>query len=586
MRLNKPIIAVSAVAMLALAACGGAGDDGGGDGGEETFKEGGGVGAGMDPNREGPAEIEGAKKGGTIQVVSVAGLNTMDPTEAYYTNTYSILGGLVTRSLTQYVYDPDTEDMVLVPDLATDLGTSNEDFTEWTFEIREGIKYENGQPVTADDVAFGIKRSFDRDTFPEGADYSNQYMLDGDTYKGPYSSPNDEYAGVTVDGNKLTIKMAKPFPDMPYWGAFPAMGPIPEGPASDPTKYAAHPWATGPYMFGKYVPEKSLELVKNPNWDPATDPGRTQYADKYEMRFDVESTKIDQILLKDQGEAQTTLSLDSVLVANYLKAKQDAADRLVTGANPCTFMWYPDYTKITDINIRKALAYAYPYKASYSAGGYIEGVNRIPGSNIMPPGIPGREEYNPLGEDYEIGSTDPAKAKELLEQAGAVGYEISFLYSTDVPESVDVKDAIAKALTEVGFTPKPYATTSADSSTLRADPKTPINVRSGGWCSDWPSGSSWFPPVFQLEDPEILGANYASFSEPAVDEEIDRILQLPLEEQPAAWNDLDQMIMEEYFPVFVTAYGGEALMHGSKIEGFAIDGTTGMPAWKNIWANS
>ena len=41
--------------------------------------------------------------------------------------------GLVTRSLTQYDYDPETRQMVLVPDLATDLGTPNDDFTEWKF---------------------------------------------------------------------------------------------------------------------------------------------------------------------------------------------------------------------------------------------------------------------------------------------------------------------------------------------------------------------------------------------------------------------------------------------------------------------
>ena len=56
--------------------------------------------------------------------------------------------------------------MVLIPDLATDLGRPNDDFTEWTFTIREGVKYENGEEVTPEDIAYGIKRSFDRETFP------------------------------------------------------------------------------------------------------------------------------------------------------------------------------------------------------------------------------------------------------------------------------------------------------------------------------------------------------------------------------------------------------------------------------------
>ena len=55
--------------------------------------------------------------------MTLGGLTTtIDPSEIYYTDTSSIMSGLVTRSLTQYKYDPDTKQMVLVPDLATDLG--------------------------------------------------------------------------------------------------------------------------------------------------------------------------------------------------------------------------------------------------------------------------------------------------------------------------------------------------------------------------------------------------------------------------------------------------------------------------------
>ena len=148
-------------------------------------------GSGQDANRQAPApEIDGAQKGGTVTVNSVAGLNSMDPTEAYYINTGSILtqpGDPVADA----VRLRRTGQMILVPDLATDLGTPNDDFTEWTFTIRDGVKYENGQEVTPEDIAFGIERSFDRTTFPEGAAYSNDYFLNGDKYEGPYTGNGD-----------------------------------------------------------------------------------------------------------------------------------------------------------------------------------------------------------------------------------------------------------------------------------------------------------------------------------------------------------------------------------------------------------
>jgi peptide/nickel transport system substrate-binding protein len=587
MRLKKPIIAVTAIALAALAACGG--DDGGGPSGADNTSEfisEQNAGSGKDPNRQAPApDIEGAVEGGTVTVESVNGLNTMDPTEAYYINTASILTGLVTRSLTQYVYDEETQGMVLVPDLATDLGRPNEDFTEWTFTLREGIKYENGQEVTPEDIKYGIMRSMDRETFPEGAAFSNDYFLDGATYKGPYKSGTD-YNGVVINGQDITIKMSRPFPDMPFWGAFPAMGPIPPGKASDPAKYRLHPWATGPYMFSEYTPEKSLTLVKNPNWDPATDPGRHAYVDTWEMSFDTDTAKIDQIMLADSGEGQTTMTFDDVQASTYFQMKDTAADRLVQGSQPCTFYWAPDYRKIKEKAVRQALAWAYPYDAANEAAGNIVGVNRIYGGNILPPGIPGREDFNPLP-DHELGTTDPAKAKELLQQAGYKPgeYDITFSFANDDPLSVDTKDVIVAALKEAGFNPKPYASTVEESSTLRADPNAPLNVRSAGWCSDWPAGSSWFPPLFEttnLEE-EGLGSNYAVFSEPSIDKKINDILGMPLEDQPAAWNTLDQELAEEFFPVFVTGYSAVVMARGSKINGFNNDATYGMPTWKDIW---
>ncbi|MGI8625011.1 MAG: ABC transporter substrate-binding protein, partial [Geodermatophilaceae bacterium] len=317
-------MAVSVLA-LALAGCG-SGNAEDTSPSDAKFGGGGAVGQAFDPDRDGPAApLEGAVAGGTVTVLGAFELPpTLDPTEAYYTQSVSILSGLVTRSLTQFVYDPVSGSMVLVPDIATDLGTSNADFTEWTFTIREGVKFEDGSKVTAEDVAYGIKRSFDRAAFPGGASFSNDYFLNGNTYQGVYTS-GTSYPGIEVNGDTLTLKMERPFPDMQYWGSFPAMGPIPER-GSDPATYARHPLATGPYKFADYTPGKSLTLVRNEQWDPDTDPGRHQYPERYEFTFEVPQERIDATILGDSVEAQTTLSVTNVLVDDYRRAQ--ALDRL------------------------------------------------------------------------------------------------------------------------------------------------------------------------------------------------------------------------------------------------------------------
>jgi peptide/nickel transport system substrate-binding protein len=379
--------------------------------------------------------------------------------------------------------------------------------------------------------------------------------------------------------------MDKPFPDMPYFGSFPAMGPIPLGrSASDPKTYKNHPLATGPYEFSKFSPDKELVLKRNPYWDPKTDPARTAYPDEYDIQTQVQSEKIDQILLADSGTGQTTLTYDNLLAPDYQKFVQQAPDRLTTGGEPCTFYWGPDNQKITDKRIREALSWAYPYKNAILASGRIPNVTANPATNLMPPGIPGRTPYNVTGRKGF--QTDPAKAKALLQQAHAVGYEIKFLFRTDDPVSVKLKDAVSKALTQAGFKATPVPTTIAGYTTIQDNPKSDINVRSAGWCSDWPSGATWIPPLYASTHPDkthSLGVNDSVFSNASVDKQLDAIQRMPLNQQPAEWNKLDRQIMEKYFPLFPTYYGGVAMAHGSKIMGDNDDINDGQPTWMTLW---
>jgi peptide/nickel transport system substrate-binding protein len=235
----------------------------------------------IDFDRKAPAvPIRGAVAGGTVTaLVSGDWQRLLDPSGLYFTDVVSVMSGLVTRSLTQYVYDPQRQAMVLVPDIATDTGTPNADFTQWTFRIRHGVRFEHGTHVTASNVAFGIERSLDHADFPGNPAYGTEYFLDGAAYKGPYRT-GSSYAGVVVDGNTVTIKMRRPFPDMPYYAAFPEMGPIPDI-GSNPATYGLHPLATGPYKISQYLAGKSLSLVRNRYWKPNADPGRHAYPDRY-----------------------------------------------------------------------------------------------------------------------------------------------------------------------------------------------------------------------------------------------------------------------------------------------------------------
>jgi peptide/nickel transport system substrate-binding protein len=588
MKRNKPLALVAGAALLTLAACGGGGSDNGGTGSGTQREFGDQEGGTKDAARKGPAaDIEGATAGGTITVYlpSDPGPDTLDPTAGWSVTGNSIQQALTSRSLTQYARDENGQP-VLVPDLATDLGTPNDDFTEWTFTIRDDATWEDGKPVTAEEVAFGICRSLDSEAFPSGAgtEYSKTYFEGAADYKGPYTGkdPNcEKYTGISVDGQDVTIKMSTPFPDMDYWGAFMAMGPAPLGNASKPPNYGQKPLSNGPYKVDSYKPNEELVLVKNDQWSADSDPARHQYADQFVFKFNQDQAKVDEIMLSDNSDSQTAVST-GLGSDKYNDANGQLGDRLVQQTSQCVSTLTPDYTKITDINVRKALAYAYPYEDVWIATGEVPGVTRVPANSVMPPGMAGKKEFQVDGEQITY---DPAKAKELLAEAGYGDdnpYPITMVYYEVDPLAVAGQDQITKGFEESGFKVKAIPVQESPYNTW-LDPEDKVNktlnLRGVNWCSDWPAGSTMLPPL--LKGGAVY--NTAYFDEASVNDEMANIATMPLEDQAAAWGDLDEKIMTDYFPIIPTAFRNDLFVFGTKIGNPTGDGSIGAPNYKDLF---
>ena len=282
----------------------------------------------QDAKAKAPAPaVPDARSGGTLHVLSSATPHTFDPTRVYHLDTLAIMR-MVTRGLTQTRYVKGKP--VLVPDLATDLGRPNADFTRWEFTLRDGVKYEDGSPVKSADVAYAIKRQLAQDELSGGPTYGLDYYLGGDSYKGPYKS-GDDFEGVdTPDEKTIVVKMRKPFPSMRYYTSLPTFAPIPK--AKDTRDdYGNHPLATGPYKFGSYDPGKKLVLVKNPAWDPKTDPNRHQYVDQMVFDFGLDTNEVQRRVIADRGEDQTALTYADILVRTTTRSgdrrPQAAGDR-------------------------------------------------------------------------------------------------------------------------------------------------------------------------------------------------------------------------------------------------------------------
>ena len=512
------------------------------------------------------------------------GPDSLDPATGWLGESNAIQQALMSRSLTQYVRGEDGQ-ALLVPDLATDLGTPNENFTEWTFTIRDDARWENGDLITAQEVALGICRTLDSGVFGArpATQYAKRYFRGARKYLGPYTGEDEqcaEWDGISIDGQDLTIEMSRPFAEMDHLGSIMALGPVPLGDAARPESYGQQILANGPYKVDSFVPGESLRLVRNEQWDPASDPGRHQYVDGWVFKFDQDGSEVDQLMLSEGEESRTSLAT-SLGADKFTQAKELLDERLVVQPTQCVSLLAPDYAKISDIRVRKALAYAYPYAQAWTASGQIPDVTRIPANSIMPPGMPGRVDY--FVDDAQI-SHDPERARELLAEAGYTDkpFKITMIYYAVDPLGKAAQDAITHGFEEGGFEVNAIGV-QENPYNIWLDPKSKVNrslnVRGVNWCADWPSGSVMLPALLAPDS----RYNVAGFDEETVSETMAEIVDLPREEQPAAWGALDEDVMGEFFPIIPTAFRSEVFAFGEKIGNPQGEESLGSPNYRDLY---
>ena len=163
---------------------------------------------------QGVAGIRAAsdRTGGTLRLVS-AEIDSLDPQRSYLPGVWNLMR-LYTRTLVTYSSKPGHTDE-LVPDLATDLGTPSEDGLSWTFTLRDGVRFENGRPITSRDVKYGIERSFASEVIVGGPTYVVDLLDDpGNQYAGPYQDESADKLGLPsiADAGRPHDRLPAPFP--------------------------------------------------------------------------------------------------------------------------------------------------------------------------------------------------------------------------------------------------------------------------------------------------------------------------------------------------------------------------------------
>jgi peptide/nickel transport system substrate-binding protein len=539
------MVAAAAAASLVLGACSGNTGSTGTGGGANTAPA---FNAGVD-------KVFNAsdKKGGTLRMAKAGDWgDSVDPDDTYYAYSWNFLR-LYGRSLMMFQSAPGAKGAQLVPDLAESKGVPSADLKTWTYKIRKGVKYEDGTTVTSKDVKYSVERSIDKTTFPNGPTYFKDY-LDLQGYTSPYKDTDPEKLGLkaieTPDDNTIVFHLKQPFSSFDYFAMLPQTVPVPRTKDTG-TEYKKHVVSSGPYKFESYELGKKMVLVRNDQWDPATDPNRKALPDRYEVQLNVNGDDLDNQLLS--GSIDLDIEGNGVRSAAQTKVLQDPTLKANADSTILARTWFssinPDVAPLDNVHCRKAIDWAADregYQRAYggpTTGGDIAG-------GLMPPVVPGYQKFDLYASEGSKG--DLAKAKEELTACGKPdGFETNISYRAERDKEKATAESLQQSLARVGIklTIKPYP--ESDYTKLYAGKpdfakSNNLGVIVYGWGADWPDG---FGFLSQIVDSRTIrpGGGNTNFSvkDPAIDAMVDQAVQTADESaRNKIWGDVDKKVME------------------------------------------
>jgi peptide/nickel transport system substrate-binding protein len=278
-------------------------------------------------------------------------------------------------------WDPDEG---VIPYLAQSW-ESNEDATEWTFHLREGMKCHDGTDFTAEDVKFSYERTVEAGALA--------YIF-------------DSLKEVEVVDD-LTVKLILNYPfrwdanAANSWGTYVMCQSV----ADKPPEWfgEGNGIGTGPYMIESFEPGQRLVLTEFPDWWGEFPEG---HFTKVVMEIVEDPAVREQMLLGGEGDIAWGIPYDDFESLN--------ASGVVTAfAQPAfqQLQWHFNMRRppLDDLRVRQALSYAFPYEAA-AAGTF-------GGAAVAALGAVPRLQWNPAVKT-RIYDYDLDKARELLTDAG------------------------------------------------------------------------------------------------------------------------------------------------------------------------
>jgi ABC-type transport system substrate-binding protein len=430
------------------------------------------------------------KQGGQMVVTYKDDISTLDPAIGYDWQNWSMIKSLFDGLMD---YKPGTTE--LIPDLAESY-TVSEDGLVYTFKLRKGVKFHNGREMVASDIKYSIERAVNPKTQSPGQGFF--WQIDG--YDEMVAGNADELSGITTP-NDDTVVIELSQPDATFLQivainfAFAVAREEVERYGQD---FGRNPVGTGAYEMTEWTLGQRVVFERNRDYFRPGSP----FLDK--IIFEVGQEPQVALLRLKRGEVDVLG--DPIPSADFLTEKNDPANKglIIEGGLLHTGYITMNVTKPPFDNklVRQAVNMAINKERIVRI---VNGRGTV-ATQPLPPAMPG---YDPNYEGYAF---DPAKAKEMLAEAGYPDGIETELYVMNTDPNPRIAQAFQQDLAAIGI--KVGIKSLAQSTVIAAggDGTAPM-LWSGGmaWIADYPDPSNFYGPILGCGGAAPGGWNWAKY---------------------------------------------------------------------------
>ena len=437
----------------------------------------------------------------------------------------------------------------LIPGLATALPQISQDQKTYTFTLRKGLVFSNGQPVKASDFKCTMERAIKVNW--GGKSFITDNVAGATNFD---EGKSNDISGVTTDDatGKITIELVKPYGAFTNVIAFPELGLVPCGTPDHTITQDPMPPGVGSYMVTNIVPNKSFSLVKNPKFASLNIPDiPTGSLDRIDVTIESNTQTAAQQVLnnqKDNFDAGDTLPPSIVP-----QVQSQASDRFEPVTIPSTFYFFLN-VRIPPFNnelARQAVNTAIDRPALQRlASGFLE-----PGCFFIPAGIPGHPDSQcPYG--AADGHGDIAKAQQLVQQSGTAGQNITVWGEQRAPRTQYV-EYYADLLNKIGYHATPKLISDTTYFPTIGNAKTNPQTGFADWIADFPNPVDFYLLLTTDSIQPVNNENFGNVSDPFIDQQVNKLSPTPtqnLSSVASQWQALDEYTAKK---AYVTVYGSE-----------------------------